>query len=319
MKTKTFIIIAAVILVIGIAFCSVTLINNSDLTIFETSKCETNDYEIDSEFKNISITTTTSDIVLVPSNDKRTTVICYEKPKEKHKVTVKDDTLFIELNDTRKWYEYIGISFSSTKITVNIPKDEYNSLNIRSHTGRVDIPDGYVFDNIDVITTTGDIAINASAKKNFKAEASTGNITVANAEAGAIDLSVSTGKISVTDLICAGEASFSTSTGKTELNNLKCLCLMSEGSTGSLILDKVTAKTTFSIIRDTGDVIFDECDAAEIFVETDTGDVKGNFLSDKIFLVETDTGHIEVPKTIRGGKCEITTDTGDIKINISDR
>ena len=49
---------------------------------------------------------------------------------------------------------------------------------------------------------------------------------------------------------------------------------------------------------------------------TDTGDVRGSLLSEKVFIVNTDTGRKEVPDTITGGRCEITTDTGDVKITI---
>ena len=56
--------------------------------------------------------------------------------------------------------------------------------------------------------------------------------------------------------------------------------------------------------------------AAEILIKTDTGDVKGSLLSEKVFVVQTDTGSIDVPKTVSGGRCEITTDTGDIKISL---
>ena len=59
---------------------------------------------------------------------------------------------------------------------------------------------------------------------------------------------------------------------------------------------------------------FDGCDADRIFVKTDTGYVKGSLLSDKVFIAQSDTGDVDVPKTITGGKCEIETDTGDIKI-----
>ena len=72
----------------------------------------------------------------------------------------------------------------------------------------------------------------------------------------------------------------------------------------------------FSIERSTGDVRFTDCDAAEICVKTDTGDVTGSLLSDKVFITNTDTGSVNVPETISGGKCEIITDTGDIKITI---
>ena len=70
------------------------------------------------------------------------------------------------------------------------------------------------------------------------------------------------------------------------------------------------------IKRSTGDVKFDGSDAAEIFIKTDTGDVTGSLLTDKVFITQTDTGNIDVPKTVNGGRCEISTDTGDIKISV---
>ena len=81
-------------------------------------------------------------------------------------------------------------------------------------------------------------------------------------------------------------------------------------------MQNVIAAETFSIERSTGNVTFDGCDAAEIWVETDTGDVTGTFLSEKCFLAKTDTGTVAVPKSTAGGKCEVTTDTGDIKLNV---
>ena len=76
------------------------------------------------------------------------------------------------------------------------------------------------------------------------------------------------------------------------------------------------AAERISIERDTGDILFDGCDANELFVKTSSGDVQGTFLSDKTFFVESNTGTMDVPKNTVGGKCEISTDTGDIKINI---
>ena len=57
-------------------------------------------------------------------------------------------------------------------------------------------------------------------------------------------------------------------------------------------------------------------EARTISIKTDTGDVTGTLLSEKEFITDSDTGNIDVPKTTTGGKCEITTDTGDIKIDI---
>ncbi|MBQ3893898.1 MAG: DUF4097 family beta strand repeat protein, partial [Clostridia bacterium] len=77
------------------------------------------------------------------------------------------------------------------------------------------------------------------------------------------------------------------------------------------------ASGRFDIERDTGDVKFDRCDAAEIKVETDTGDVTGTLLTEKVFITKTDTGKVSVPSAASGGRCEIETDTGDIKISIA--
>ena len=71
---------------------------------------------------------------------------------------------------------------------------------------------------------------------------------------------------------------------------------------------------SFTIERSTGNVKFDRSDAAEIFVKTNTGNVTGSLLTDKVFTTQTDTGDVSVPKTVTGGRCEIKTDTGDIKI-----
>ena len=69
--------------------------------------------------------------------------------------------------------------------------------------------------------------------------------------------------------------------------------------------------------RSTGDVRFDRCDAASLEIKTGTGDVTGSLCSEKVFIARSDTGHISVPETVNGGKCSITTDTGDIIITLS--
>ena len=81
-------------------------------------------------------------------------------------------------------------------------------------------------------------------------------------------------------------------------------------------MNKGIASENFSVKRSTGNVKFNDCDAAEIYVKTDTGDVTGSLLSDKVFIANSDTGRIDVPKTVTGGRCEIDTDTGDIRITV---
>ena len=57
--------------------------------------------------------------------------------KVKHSVAVKENCLVIDVDDTRKWYEYIGINFGIPKITVYLPKGKYGALLVKTSTSDV--------------------------------------------------------------------------------------------------------------------------------------------------------------------------------------
>ena len=135
--------------------------------------------------------------------------------------------------------------------------------------------------------------------------------------AGSLDVTVSTGHITASQIRCNGDTSIQVTTGKAFLRDMTCNALTSTGNTGDLVLENVTAAQSFSIIRSTGDVTFKGCDAGELSVKTDTGDISGSLRSDKLFIAQTGTGHIHVPKTVTGGRCEMTTSTGDIEITVA--
>lgn len=315
--TKIWLVMAASLVVIGlIMFAAVMSIYKWDFAKLSTGKYETNTYEINEEFNNLSINTDTADIIFALSDEGKCRVECYEEEKAKHSVAVQEDTLVINMIDEKSWYDYIGINFGSSKITVYLPKAEYTSLFLNESTGDVEIPKNFQFEGVDISLSTGAVSFFASASKLIKIKINTGNIRVENASAGELDLSASTGGITASNVICGGEVNINVSTGKTKLNNIECKNLTSSGDTGDISLNNVIATEKFSIERSTGDVRFDGSDAAEILVETNTGDVTGTFLSEKTFFVETHTGSVDVPQSITGGRCEITTDTGDIELDI---
>lgn len=276
-KTKIWIIVAVSLILVGvIIFGGVMTMLKWDFSKLATIKYQTNEYEILDDYKNISITVKTADVVFVPTEDVKTRVVCYEQENVKHSVNVKDGTLVIDVADTRKWYEHIGIGFSSPKVTLYIPKGEYGSLSIKANTGDVRL----------LSLVLGDVKIKLS----------TGDINAENISACGIDVSVTTGDV--------------------KLNNITCESILSSGSTGDITLNDVVAKGQFCIKRSTGDVKLNKCDGGEINITTSTGDIKGSLLSDKVFIANADTGSVNVPKTTVGGKCQLTTNTGDIRIKI---
>ena len=286
------------------------------LTACSLSDYETNIHKINEEFDNVSIKTDTADIAFVPSNDGMCRVACYEDAKSIHSVEIQNGTLTVNVVNNKKWYDYIGVNIDSPKITVYLPEKAYSSLVIEESTGDIEISKDFGFKNIDISLSTGDIKCYASAAEAIKIAASTGDIYAEGISASSLDLTVSTGNVTVSSVTCEEDITIGVSTGKTYLTDVACKNLTSTGSTGDISLKNVISTEKISVERSTGDVTLDRSDAAELFITTSTGDVKGSLLTNKVFIIKTDTGRINVPNSITGGRCEITTDTGDIKISI---
>ena len=314
-QTKVWLMIAALLIIAGIVFVLLAMnAGHWDFSVLNTAAYVTNTHKIQEAFENISIDTDTTDITLLASEDDSCKVVCLEDAKAVHTVSVQDGTLAIRWTDERTWYEKIGILAETQKVTIYLPDTAYDTLMIQEHTGDIDIPKELRFENIDITATTGDVKNYASASKALRIETNTGDIHVNGVTADSMELCVSTGKVTAEGIRCTGDILLTVSTGDAQFTDLTCKALLSTGNTGDLSLQNVIAKARFSIERSTGDVRFDGCDATEIFVTTDTGDVTGTLLSDKVFLIDTDTGRVDVPRTTTGGRCKVTTDTGDIRM-----
>ena len=316
---KVWLIVAAALVVAGCLLVGGVLVAvmaplNWDFT--RLSEFETNRHEISEDFQNISIQTDTADIVFVPSDGDTTEIISHEQKKLYHSVEVKDGTLVIELIDTRKWYEMIGISFGSSKLTVSLPRGEYDTLTVRENTGDIKIPADFTFRSMEITTSTGYVRNRASVSGHLEIETSTGDINVKNVAVRSMKLATSTGHITASNVTCTTYIHIPVSTGDIRLTDVTCSDLNSTGRTGHLTMKNLVAQRLISVRRSTGDIKFDGCDAAEIRVETDTGNVTGTLLSDKVFRIKTDTGRVEFPDSAVGGICWITTDTGDILMDV---
>ena len=278
-STKIAVVTATLLILSGILlFGGALKMVNFDFKNLSTVEYEDTAHEIKDDFSNISVKSDTASITFLQSTDGNCRVECYEEKNAKHTVNVNGDTLEITMVNEKKWYEHIGINFVSPKITVYLPKTEYSALSVISHTGAVSLCKEMNFQNVDISVTTGWVNLaNITADKD-------------------INLSVTTGEANLASITCRN--------------------LVSSGDTGNINFKNVIASEKLSVERSTGDVTFDRCDAAEIIVKTSTGSVSGSLLSGKTFVAETSTGRISLPKDSEGGRCEIRTSTGNIKITV---
>lgn len=314
---KIWLTVAAALVTLGlILFAGAMIENGWDFNKLGTVSYTTNIYDVDGDFESISIDVETTGIEFAPADNGRCKIVFFEDEKVRHSASVQNGTLVIDTVDTRKWYEHISFSFEQPKMTVYLPRNEYESLFIETDTGDIAIPKDFSFDTLKIDGDTSDVDCFASASHGIEIKLSTGGIRLEEIATEQLKLTTDTGRIQINTADIGANIAIETDTGKVELTDTSCNDLYAESDTGSITLKNVIGAGSFTIESDTGDIVFDRSDAAEISVKTDTGDVTGTLLSDKVFLTETSTGRISVPKTITGGKCELKTSTGDIKIEV---
>lgn len=310
---KKLLIIATALVALGIVVSVFAAGKMSfDFKKLDNSNYITNTYDITENFKNISVDTDITRLVFKPSTDSKTTVVCFEEEKLRHEVSVSNSTLTIKSVNERKITDFSMFSLQTPEVTVYLPEKTYESLSIETDTGNIEIPSDFSFDDINITGSTADVRVYASATGDIKINLSTGMITLDGISANNMELVTSTGLKSLKSVNVSNDLYIHNSTGSAEVTDSTCKNFTSDGSTGDITLKNVLVSNTMKIERSTGDVKLERCDAAEVYVTTDTGSVKGSFLSDKVFFASSDTGSVKVPKTTNGGKCEITTDTGDI-------
>ena len=295
---KIWALVGTSLFIIGaLIFCCAMAANGWDFDKLSTVNYETVTHKITEPFSEITIKTDTADIEFFESKDGTCNVVCYDRTREKHVVSVQDGGMLnITLQNDKKWYDNIGIGFGSSKIKIYMPKGEYVTLNIQSSTSDVEIPQEFTFVETDITLSTGDVEYSASTR-DLKITTSTGDIDIENIKCETLDLKVTT--------------------GETHLENVEGKYIQSLGSTGDITLVDTVAEKQLFIKRSTGDVILTRSDGAEIYIKTDTGDVTGTVLEDRYFDVVTGTGDVRVPKEANGGNCKIITTTGDVLIDIA--
>lgn len=298
-KTAKNWLIAAVILVASgfLIFIGAMAAINFDFTKLSTWEYETNTYEVDENFNNISIDVNITDVVFEKSNDESCKIVCYEAKQMKHSVSCSNGTLTIGVTDKRNWYDYISITFESPKMTVYLPESKYDLVMIEVDTGNIDIPKNFTFNELDLETHTGNIKCTANVSEIMEIESNTGSINI-NSVGSSCNINAKT------------------NTGSLKLEDITCSELTAENDTGDIYLGNVITAERISAITDTGDVNLKSSDAADIFLESDTGDITGTLRSGKIFTAQSSMGDVDVPDSSSGGKCKVTTDTGDIKIEL---
>ena len=335
-KGTTVLIVSLCLIVAGIAILGAAMATSG----FNFDNMGTDSYEevtipIEGDFEHIVIATDVHGIDLYPAEDGISKVVGDESDALRIRVECEDGYLTVKTEDTRKWFNFIGISFGRPSLRIYLAETELVSLTAASDTGHINVPESFSFTGASAATDTGAIVFRAAITGELALASDTGSISVSKQKLEKLDCETSTGNITVESVEASDSVRAKASTGRVELHGIKCQSLDVKTSTGNIVLKNIVAEnevkaeastgrvTLTSCVSDsleietsTGDVILNASDAGSIDITTDTGKVEGSLLSPKIFDTETDTGKVRVPLSGEGGICKIRTNTGNIIITV---
>ncbi len=319
-STKATLIIAIAALILGIVLAGVGIsVMGSDFNDLVIKAYTPVTYGVSEDFTNILIYTDVHDISFVLSEDADCKVVCDERERVSHVVTVQNGTLTVKTVNNKMWFDYIGIFSGKTTITVYLPKTEYDTVILNTDTGDIKITKEFSFNTAKIETDTGDVLWYAGVVNDISVESDTGDLNIKDISPASVQAETDTGEITLTTLSATEGISVSSDTGDVLLTDCTIKGILDvKTSTGDVSLAN-TISGILNIKTTTGDVTFNNADAENLSVKTDTGDVRGTLMTEKIFFPTTDTGKISLPRTTSGGICEINTSTGNIKIDISEK
>ena len=320
-STKIVIIMAATAILIGIFIGIGALIAMKfDFTKLDNITYVTNTYQVEDAFTDISVECVECDVRLLPSEDGLCKVVCNESDKITHSVTVRGGTLSVERFDNRKWYERIGINLNWGKmeLIVYLPQNEYGSLYVRNVAGNIDIPAGFSFAKADIRNTSGNVKFIADAKNELSAKTVSGEVQLSGANPAQLRVSTISGNVAIDSIKAETNIEAETVSGNITFTDMECRNADVESTSGDLRFSRLYASGNIHIESTSGDVRLTECDADSLLIKTISGDVSGSLLTEKIFITHTSSGDIRVPDSTSGGKCEIRTTSGDVRITITE-
>lgn len=298
-STKIALIVAGGCVALGIILCAVglVLIGDDIMRINEKSFSRTT-HEVEEEIHRISVEEIECDVYILASSDGTRRVECSDSERMFSEVNVNDGTLTVKRIDERRWYEHIGIWWERMPtLNIYLPEGEYESLDILTASGDVEIPSSLSFEKASIKTTSGDISSFCKVTDGFSAESTSGDVSLGRIEGGTVEVTTTSGEIDISDV---NEADLSVKT-----------------TSGDIELCRVVAVGVMRVSSVSGDVDIEASDAASLEIDTTSGDVEAVLLTAKKFVTDTVSGDVSVPDSdSTAGKCSVTTTSGDILIRI---
>ncbi len=276
------IIVASALTVLGVIIAGISFalggFELKNISLLGEYELKPNEHPVFVDFEYIDISTSSENVLILPSPDSKTRIVADETQKVYCTVEVLNNTLKVKYVDARMWFDMVGVQVDVPKVTLYLPEGRYEKLTVSTSSGAIECDsDALTFENAELEASSGKIDFSANVIDTLSVTTSSGKIELEDMTPSILNAHASSGKVELSDIVCD--------------------TLNAEASSGNIELE--------------------ECNAQIMRLKTSSGNIRGTLLSDKRFQVSTGSGSVSVPPSANdGGACTVTTSSGNIKLRI---
>ncbi|MBQ8893780.1 MAG: DUF4097 family beta strand repeat protein [Clostridia bacterium] len=277
---------------------------------------DTKTYPLEEPFHSIDILTAEHDIILLPTEGE-CKLVCTESKQIFHAVEVENGTLTVRRVDNSRWYEHFGLFWhEELSVTLYMPAGEYEALVLKSVSGDVEVPDQFIFADIDLSSTSGNLFLGSASKGSLKLTTVSGNIEGVNTVAATLSANSTSGCISLSSLT-AETLDLHSVSGELRLSRLTAGSITAKTTSGDVFLRDLQAESAAQLTTVSGNIQLEDADAGSFETKTISGDIEGSIRSPKNFITDTTSGDFHLPASDpAAGSFSIKTTSGDATITL---
>jgi DUF4097 and DUF4098 domain-containing protein YvlB len=283
-NVKRMTIFALILLLIGVlGIAALTFLSSVGNNEMQSKEIKISD----EEFNHVNITTDDTEVHILPANDPHATVE-FSKNRDTYDVhaEIEGDTLAISAE--AHWISWFNFDFlfpTSSMLTLHLPEELYDSLQIETSNGRIQV-DNMQTTDINLKTSNGQIRVSNTESSAITTTTSNGRVILEDVK-GDIFSEASNGRITLEDV--EGNLSAKTSNGQISLVTEHLdRPIDFETSNGRIHIqtDNEPANTILDVQTDNGEVT--------IFGSSNWDTVVGN--GDNLIKLRTNNGRVLVEK-----------------------
>lgn len=334
-SVKITLIVAACLIAAGLVITTTALIasrfNHKQLL---SAKLVDETIQVNGTFSDISVDSDSATVNIVRSTDGSCSVVFSDQ--EDANITHSAQIIDGELKIIRRDERIVSVAFiASPKITVYLPGEMYDELDITTSSGNIDLAGGISYgklelkassgnivlidtnvnDDMDLSTSSGNIKVHKSRANSLSAHCSSGSLSLDDISCTDAELETASGRLSVANAQIARELDGQCHSGGIRLENVNCSSLDLESTSGTVRLEKLIASGNIKISSTSGSISLKGCDAAELDLSAKSGNITGSLLTPKIYVVTTGSGSTHLPEQMSGGICRIKTTSGSVRFD----